>query len=368
VRAISAAMIVAVMFFWGTVFFSPFFGRPGEAYTFSNLYESVAEQKRDDNDTRMIYTSLESKPTIASTLSWWHEAWTPDFNYWRPLTMQAFWLEKQAFGEEHPLTWMRVTLALHFFATALFALLVLRIAKRWDVVALSVLLFTAPRPVFLPLKLYETPAVDVIYHWKDQPDLFVNILVVGAMLAALDRRWIISLICSALAVCFKESGWLSFPMVATAVAFNGGWRQIPKWVYGAIVAIAIVLLTFRWSAGRDVFFGRSNVHNAHPIWRYWNIAMEGLFTGAVWKLGQATLAAGLLVLAIIRSRPVVAAVAFALLVPLSVAIFALQMNATYDAAGAAFFVYESFDVLLLLIWGGLDILGVSKPIATAPRA
>src|SRR5579871_1379025 len=68
--------------------------------------------ERSDNDSRMIYDSIDAKPNFKSTFAWYHESWTLEMPFWRPLTMQSYWLQKAAFGEEHALNWLRVSVLL----------------------------------------------------------------------------------------------------------------------------------------------------------------------------------------------------------------------------------------------------------------
>lgn len=353
---------------------------PGETMSLGNPTMSLTRQ-RYDSDTAMLYGSIDKKPTFASTWAWWHESWAPELLYWRPLTMQTLWIESRVFGEDHPVNWLRFSFVLHVATTLLFAWCVFTFFRRWDVAVLSVALYSWPRPGWLPYKYWQTPDVDIIYHWKDQPDLWVNLLIFAAILLALKRKWLGCVACCLLSVCFKESGWLSFPLVATALVFNGNvvarareskdvaaavntqhstlntpiadfatLKQVPIWAHLTMGIGIVALVALRWSAGRDVFFGHSAVHNAHPYWRYWNMAMDSEFTKAVWNLGSAIFAIGLAYVAL-RRPPLVKSVLWIVISFLvAVTVRSIQFVESWDIAVAGTFLFGLDWIAVDFVW------------------
>ncbi|MBI3721066.1 MAG: hypothetical protein HY248_00810, partial [Fimbriimonas ginsengisoli] len=96
-------------------------------------------------DYHDIYISLESKRSLADTFDWWHASWVVTRNtFWRPLTMQAWWIESRAFGEFRTHNWMRASVVLYALYGALFAAFVARLTRRRSLALLSLGLFMLP--------------------------------------------------------------------------------------------------------------------------------------------------------------------------------------------------------------------------------
>ena len=211
----------------------------------------------DRIDIPMLLHSLASKPTFLSTFAWWHQSWTFETAYWRPLTMQSFWLEKRFFGLDRYDLWMWVNV---FWNVAFLLLLnqyVRALTGHRDLALLSVALYCLPMPIsFAHGVLDPGPFSDVVMaSWKDQPDLWTDTLVVGALLLAYRRQFGLTLLCCALAVCFKESGWLAFPLLLIQLAATKRFREVSwRWYAAAAITVA-ALLVFRLSAGPEVFRG-----------------------------------------------------------------------------------------------------------------
>lgn len=256
----------------------------------------------DHIDIPMLLGSLAAKPTFASTFAWWHESWAKQAPYWRPLTMQSFWLEKRLFGLDRYDRWMWITFVLGAIYAVLLGIYVHTLTGRRDLALLSVALFTLPSP-FGPFQNIVPPGPNsalVLGSWKDQPDLWANSLILAALILTHRRRFGWALACSAVAVCFKESGWLVFPLSFVQLLATRRLRELPPWVYGVSVAVILTLLAFRYSAGPEVVKGYHMGSNAHWRDRYAN-ALEGLYFSFLfsflpgWLLGHALYAGALAV-------------------------------------------------------------------------
>lgn len=256
----------------------------------------------DRIDVPMLLGSLAAKPTFVSTFAWWHESWAKQAPYWRPLTMQTFWLEKRLFSLDRYDRWMWVTFVLGMVYAVLLGIYVHTLTGRRDLALLSVALFTLPSPLGHFQNIIPTGpnSALVLGSWKDQPDLWANSLILAALVLTHRRRFGWALACSAVAVCFKESGWLVFPLCFVQLLAMRRLRELPPWVYGVSVVVVLTLLAFRYSAGPEVVRGYHMGSNTHWRNRYVN-ALEGLYFSFLfsflpgWLLGHALYAGALAV-------------------------------------------------------------------------
>ncbi len=271
--------------------------------------------RMDKIDIPMLLGALSEKTTFASTFAWWHESWTRQTAYWRPLTMQSFWLEKRLFGLDRYDRWMWVSFALGAAFAALLGIYVRVVTGRRDLALLSVALFTLPSPLSLLRNIVSSgPNSDLVLGtWKDQPDLWANCLTLAALILLHRRRFAWALACGAAAVCFKESGWLVFPLSLVQLIATRRLREMPLWVYGAAAAVILTLLGFRYSAGPAVMRGYHMGSNQHWHDRYVN-ALEGVYFSMMftllpgWLLGHAAVGG---ILAVKRFGPARGMLAFA---------------------------------------------------------
>lgn len=262
------------------------------------VYTSAAETK--EIDYVELLRTIGTKDSFAETFNFWHEPWRLDTDlaaYWRPLTMQLFWLENRAFRSNHPYNWVRISILAQVIYTLLFAALLYKLTNSPAVTLITTLVISFPRewlnPIpFLPTT-YHTPSMLLLEKgWKDQPDLFANIFILATLLLALNRRWYLALACAAIAVCFKESGWLAFVLMPAALwatrfappllpSTRSTHTHVPKSASGgegvrgrgspftlSTLAVILLLLALRWSAGPAVFFAHTRESNSGWLTEY----------------------------------------------------------------------------------------------------
>ncbi len=240
----------------------------------------------DSDIAGYLLPGLNQKPTLLSTLDWWHTSWAggPQVPFWRPLTSLGFWLEYHAFSSERVDRWMAVTAVCHLLFLALLVVFTQRLTQRWWLGVLAVLLFAGERAllirclppdcrtVYAALDMAATPAAMALQNWKDQPEMWAGACILGAVILACDRRWVWALACAFAAVCFKESGWLVFPLSGVALWSRSQLRTVPHcvWVWAAVLILGLVVL--RAWAGPAVFAGYHYGHNGHWWPRYFHQA------------------------------------------------------------------------------------------------
>ncbi len=281
----------------------------GQEYDWLSSTNIVAKSRAitlvDKVDVPILYASLATKPTFASTWAWWHTSWTLTVPYWRPLSIQAFWLEKHFFTLDRLDRWMWLSLALHLVCSGLLGVFAYLLTRRRDVALLTVALYTIiiSFPSNWGLYLY-APGLLANWNWKDQVDLFADTCTFSALIAALTQRYWMALAGCTLAVCFKESGWLAFALVVALLTYRGELRRVPVSVTVAVILTVATLLALRWSAGPQVWHGYHDTNgvNHHWISRYATatsgIAINTLF----FNPGTAVVGVALLGLIALRNR------------------------------------------------------------------
>ncbi len=319
----------------------------------------ILQLQKVDVDYHMLYPALESKPTFWSTFNWWHEPWRGDAwvgAYWRPLSMQAWWLEAHLFGEDRSFNWMRFSLILSVFFNILLLYFLWLLTKNRFLALVGMALFDFPAAWFHWIcPLSDLPRVNnadlmIIQGWKDQPDLFANIFVVGALILAVKNRWVLSLLCAAAAIGFKESGLMAFPLAAIVVWPTQGLKRMPWWVYVSSASIVALMMVARWFAGPLVFAFHSYGRDVGGLTRYLN-AMLPLGLSALSSAGETLVGAGLAGLLLWRpkSLPVWLGAILGLLFA-GVALVACQESLPLDVAFAQLLDQGAVPVLLLTLW------------------
>ena len=340
------------------IFISFWMGAGRRYLSFANPREDIVNLQRIEVDYHQLYPSLESKQTFAQSFDWWHEPWRADQwvgAYWRPLSMQAWWIESHLFGEDRSYNWMRVSLLLAALFDVLLFLFFWRLTCRRLFALVGLAIFVLPGAwIHLLSPLAVVPRISnadllLVQGWKDQPDLFANCLIIAAMIFAFDRRYFGALICACLAPCFKESGLLVFPLVLAMVVYAGDFRRLPKWIYAAVASFFALYMFARWTAGPMVFHFHTHGGDAGAISRYTN-AMLPLAIIALTSIGAAF--AGLTTFGLILWRPRrlwmwTSAVAASLFV--GVLLLALQRLMELDVAFAQFLL-DGEPVLLFILW------------------
>ncbi len=313
-----------------------------------------------DVDIYMLVTAIESKSTFANTFDWWTESWTLMTEYWRPLTMQTLWLQWHTFGYEKIHLFFVVSVILNLIYLGLFGMATYYLTRnRWIALA-SVFLFGCTRFYLPPLSFllpdHElfSPSSALLTSWKDQPDLWTDCLIMGALLASLTKRWWAALLCTGLAICFKESGWLTFPMILIVLGFQGQLKSIPKWVYGAGLGMSLVLLALRWSAGPKVFVGYRLGRNLYWYLKY-NTAVGGMLSGVVLgSTGSFVMALVLFALFFLwkPKSPIIILLGLISAFATNIAVIMLQKQVGWDVAGVLSFSWETSIVpcLIALFW------------------
>ena len=319
----------------------------------------IANLQKVDVDYHMLYPSLEAKQNFAQTFRWWREPWRADQwvgAYWRPLSMQAWWIESHVFGEDHSFNWTRVSV----FLCAIFDLLLVAFIwaltkNRWLALAALAIFALPPGWLHAVCPLSDLPTIAnadllIAKGWKDQPDLWANCLSLGALIFVLRERWGWALLCTGLAIGFKESGLMVVPMVAILAASNGSVKRIPLWVYGAAVGMLALMMFGRWLAGPLVFHFHSYGRDVGGPTRYANAVLPLAFT-AFSTYGYALFGIGLFALILKRPKSLIVwLVSVLLLLAISIRLLAIQTQQTMDVAFAQFLLLGWAPILMLLVW------------------
>lgn len=341
------------------IFLGLFLGAGRQYLSLENPRIDVAHMKAIDVDYHMLYPSLEAKKTFASTFQWYREPWRADTwvaAYWRPLTMQAWWLQSHFFGEDRSFNWMRVSLGLQVIFDLLLLALFRSITRSRGMALLGLALFALPLAWLISVcPLSEQPRVwnhdlMIVQGWKDQPDLWCNCLVLGAMLLSMRGRYGLALLSTALAIGFKESGLMAFPLVLITVSFTQGFRRIPPWVYSAAVVILGLMMWGRYAAGPLVFRFHTYGRNVGG-WTRYSYAMTPLGLRAITSYGQTAFALGLFGLFLWKpKRPIVWAGALLGSATVAVLLVSLQERLTWDVGFAQFLTEGLKPSLLMFAW------------------
>ncbi len=238
------------------------------------------------------------------TLPWWHTTWVWPYGYWRPLSALAFWLEYRAFGE-HFNDWFATLIVSHVLFCACLSWFAYSLTTRWTVAILSATIFAAPRPVqltaleWLPGYGSQVPGDVILDYWKNNVEAWLGIVVLLALVAAVQRRYSLAFALAGLSVCFKETGWLTFPlivMVAAAIG-RGGIRGIPPraWLVAAAVAAPLAAIKI-WVGGHMLRSGSNFTSNGAWPHRYLS-QIDGFGLGGFTNLSWPTALLGLAIMA-----------------------------------------------------------------------
>ena len=225
---------------------------------------SLADQQpagtADGIDLPLIINSLATKPTYASTFQWWHTSRIPKVPFWRPLSIQAFWLEKQAFTLERFDKWMIVSIIAHLGSLIALGWLALALTKRPVVAWLAILFFggwhgtpwLSNSALANPLSVPGNVALDA---WKNQPDLFADLFVFLSAALTLRGQYYPAIAMAFIAVAFKESGWMAWPIDGLALLLSGRFKSVGVRPIVTALAVIAALIALRASAGSAVFDG-----------------------------------------------------------------------------------------------------------------
>ncbi len=187
-------------------------------------------KRRDVPDWDLLIGGVRQAHGFRDTLSWWHTTWVWPYGYWRPLSALAFWLEYRAFGE-HFNDWFATLIVSHVLFCACLSWFAYSLTTRWTVAILSATIFAAPRPVqltaleWLPGYGSQVPGDVILDYWKNNVEAWLGIVVLLALVAAVQRRYSLAFALAGLSVCFKETGWLTFPLIVMVAAGFAAFRR-----------------------------------------------------------------------------------------------------------------------------------------------
>lgn len=257
-------------------------GAVGEGYAPVRVWMSMPDMEQQarivsvgDVDQAVFLKDIHAHFGIMGPLFWWNHGWhgTAYPYYWRPLTMLGFWTECHLFGTYRYDRWQAANCIFHLAFAFVLAAFAVRMTGSRFAGPLSFLLF-AGNPTWLdpilwfPKSFTTPPALVVLQNWKDQPEAWTAICSLGACMLAMDRRWWGALALAAASVCFKESGWITYPMLMATLLYTGDLRKPPRAVWAALILSWIVLIAFRASAGHNVMFPPREANNSHGVDRY----------------------------------------------------------------------------------------------------
>ncbi len=196
----------------------------------------------------LILTSIGRAHNFAQTSIYWHTAYMGSTKFWRPLSLTAFWIEQQTFGAHWSL-WFTLNFGLQVVNLCLLYAVILALTRRRSGALVAMALIGGPLTIchndfgemgILPLsrQYYST---ELLTLWKDQPDLWCGMFVYAAMLFVAGRRYYVALGCIVVAILFKESGWLAFPLCLAMVVARKELRFVLAPAVWASVVVGLVL-------------------------------------------------------------------------------------------------------------------------------
>jgi hypothetical protein len=214
-------------------------------------HDAVVQQSyaRDYKDIPPLLHRISECKTILQMSSYWHEDYTKSVPFYRPMSLTWYWLEYHALGADHFNRWDVVSIFLNLIFCVLLWFLVRDMTGSFTAACITLLVYAGSRDqdigtaIMLAFKLQGTPALVASQCWKDQPTLISDCLTVLAMLLAFHKKWLAGLISALVAVLFKESGWITYPLVFVLLIGTRKLRDVPPYVYGAaFLAIALPML------------------------------------------------------------------------------------------------------------------------------
>ena len=209
-------------------------------------------------------------------LFWWHNGWhgTAYPYYWRPLTLYGFWCEYHLFGAYRFDRWQVADIFFHAVFAVVLGLFAYRVSGSKFAAPLTVILFSKFYLFSIPYLTYyglffATPdGLVVLASWMDQPEAWGAICTLVSLMSTMGRRWWWALGWAVASVCFKESGWFTFPMLLATLLYTGDLRRVPRGVWIGTAVSWIVLIALRASAGHDVMFPPHEKGNFYGVERY----------------------------------------------------------------------------------------------------
>lgn len=217
-------------------------------------------------DTDVILGGLYLSPDFADTLKWWTGSWVAGDKmvYFRPLTSLVWWIEWKLFGSDGLLGFMIVSWML-FGLTTIVAFRFFRRLFDLPTVGLAIALWvsssldylTLPSPIWAP------------WHWKNDPESWTSLCIFACLGCLLNfwesknKLWVLGAVgCMALAICFKELGYVTFFMAGGLWCLLRYRKQSPEWWPLAVLFLAsLVFFAYRTSV-----LGRTMPANSNGAW------------------------------------------------------------------------------------------------------
>jgi len=313
-----------------------------------------------DHDYVNPLRQLAAHPHFSQTFIWWIHNWIGEYRNWRPLATQFFWVEYKLFGPYRFDEYSAVAIAMHLLVLVTLAWFVKSLTNNRMAAALSILLFAGSPHVF-PLKLYHAalesqfmpPAVVCLGKWKDTVDFWYCACLFASSALALKGRWGPSMILAFMSPCFKETGWMVYPVNLLLIGFQGRTREIPKWVRVGTVASIALLLVFRVIAGTNVMGAYTQGHNISWASRY-SGAVDGVFLATLVKRpAVAILAAAIALICVRRNMGLLhrfIAICIAFVCSLTIDTITITHDASESLAALFDPVTEGGNLLACLLW------------------
>ena len=240
-----------------------------------HIEQSARLFARNDVDQAVFLKDIGAHSGPLGPLFWWHNGWhgTAYPNYWRPLTMLGFWTEYHLFGPYRFDRWQVADIFFHLIFAGVLGVFAYRVTGSRFAAPLTVLVLANSYADLGSLSFsatyFTTPDGNVILgNWKDQPEAWGAASTVASLIAGLNRRWWWALGFAVVSICFKESGWLTFPMLLATFLYTGTLREIPRAAWIGTAISWIVLVAMRASAGRAVMSPVHDLNNHFPLVRY----------------------------------------------------------------------------------------------------
>jgi hypothetical protein len=252
--------------------------------------------KIDHVDIPPIMHSISQKRTFVQTFNWYHTSWLPKSDgvpFWRPITMQIFWVEARILTADRFDRWLWVSICANCACLALIYFFVVSLSGRRDLALATVALYGITVSLGRLDQIVQLPGSAWVSatQWKNQEDLFVDIFILGSMIAVARGRWSLALICAVLSICCKETGWTTFVLDLIVAIYTKRVATIPRTVWAATFVSIVTLICLRASAGHQVLRGFHMWANVNWLTRYTG-ATAGLI-GTVLKAYPAALALSL---------------------------------------------------------------------------
>ncbi len=186
-------------------------------------------------DVVMLKKGIDATPRLRDTAKWWTGYWIGCNPFWRPLSSYAFWGMYKTLGWEHQDRYEIVTAACHIAACALLFLLIEAVTGRTLAALIGVWFLNLRIPVKYLDRMTEAPGLAGVSHWIYLPDVWLALCVLPALLTAWRGRPWWALVFATLAAGFKETGFVTFPLVM--VFYWWRWRRLDR-SFIALIAVA----------------------------------------------------------------------------------------------------------------------------------